>query len=857
MALSMLQTLRDIYAVPRPYTSDDFEYLVRHGNETPSSSEAVLKPVRPLRNFAFNATESKGNIRPTASKQWRNSGIADEQAAFRDPRVFLSTYYANEDAKEDNVSHREPSRLSSHATYIINDYEISDRPDSDSEEEYFDADEDCHQPAEQPEFLDYRGSDLSFGCQGESQWEKSMCMDEAAWLSSPLNPWNSRGAEHLPEILAQEIRGIDIEGWISDSTSSRASRSRDDLYAYATALPKGKAQVVEVNKNPGLSIMIPPRSSSLPLLGSRPQTPNYGRESRMGFRDSYSYVSDTSSQEGDTTPKQRRSKTPVRPHATAIYTLHVIPPTTLSSKIFSCSLSSSISTPFDRTTNPTTLTFCPIPRLATKSLSTLLFIDAQSTAATSCTSAPSPRSCRNPSSSTDKIYPLFSTPSPAHKSTSTSSALFSSLPQNTTLTTNLRPLRRIFPHTSDFLRSALYAHIIGYSYTTSLANFSPHPSSLLHASSSSPNINIPFKAADTFGIPSGAVITPAPRTPDEDFVTIRIRHLEERLRGCIARLVTAMKGSGASRYEDKGIDVRFLRSLVEVVKGYFYDFLITRAFLPASVIKKPPLEGWPEAYRETFCKMGKADEVVDLLSHLPYIDDTNWEWFHDTKPINYISALNLRRIGDSYGSKRYLFEPQGQTLPPQVFSLTNGRLYGIWVLLDIQAGTITEFSVLSGSTPQISEEQLADGSIWRRYPTKPIGEFFATCQRKMQGGRAREMRWSSTYEGGDGDGNVLSIEGGLCIEYIGAGFEFGSLVNLARENCRSNGIDDLVFLPLYQYSYGRRRFHNSKKRKEVFDCFTIFNKVGIGRLENGSTTLRYLNKSLIFPAVIQNHNMRA
>jgi hypothetical protein len=120
----------------------------------------------------------------------------------------------------------------------------------------------------------------------------------------------------------------------------------------------------------------------------------------------------------------------------------------------------------------------------------------------------------------------------------------------------------------------------------------------------------------------------------------------------------------------------------------FYTFLTTHPYLPFSAIKTPPPAGWPEEYREIFCKMGKAEEVVDLLSHLPYIDDDNWEWFHDTKPINYISPLHSRRINNNYESKRYFFEPLEQDVSAHAFSLTNGKLYGVWLLLDIQAGML-------------------------------------------------------------------------------------------------------------------------------------------------------------------------
>ena len=127
--------------------------------------------------------------------------------------------------------------------------------------------------------------------------------------------------------------------------------------------------------------------------------------------------------------------------------------------------------------------------------------------------------------------------------------------------------------------------------------------------------------------------------------------------------------------------------IVESVSN-FYTFLTTHPFLPASAIKAPPPEGWPKEYRQVFRKMGKSDEVVGLLSQLPYIDDDNWEWFSDTKPINYTSPLNLRRISGNYESKRYLFEPQEQNIPAHVISLTNGRLYGIWLLLDTQNGML-------------------------------------------------------------------------------------------------------------------------------------------------------------------------
>jgi len=129
------------------------------------------------------------------------------------------------------------------------------------------------------------------------------------------------------------------------------------------------------------------------------------------------------------------------------------------------------------------------------------------------------------------------------------------------------------------------------------------------------------------------------------------------------------------------------KEIVQIVTR-FYTFLTTHPFLPASAIKTPPPDGWSDEYRAVFCKMGKSDEVLELLCHLPYIEDDNWVWFHDTKPINYISPLNQRRIDENWENKRSVFEPLGQDLGPHVFSLTHGKLYGKWLLLDTQAGRL-------------------------------------------------------------------------------------------------------------------------------------------------------------------------
>lgn len=131
---------------------------------------------------------------------------------------------------------------------------------------------------------------------------------------------------------------------------------------------------------------------------------------------------------------------------------------------------------------------------------------------------------------------------------------------------NLQALRTIFPKTSDFMRSALYAHILAYIFLTSLS----HPASAQHQSQSASfslfttTTSIPSKAASTLGIPTG---TKMPLTK----ANVHINGLEEQVVTCIRKLVGGMEGKvGWSMEGDargRFLDRVFLRALVEVVKG--------------------------------------------------------------------------------------------------------------------------------------------------------------------------------------------------------------------------------------------------------------------------------------------------
>lgn len=59
---------------------------------------------------------------------------------------------------------------------------------------------------------------------------------------------------------------------------------------------------------------------------------------------------------------------------------------------------------------------------------------------------------------------------------------------------------------------------------------------------------------------------------------------------------------------------------VAAVRDYYH--FLTKMYLEADRIMEPPPGGWPDITPESMRPLGKTDAAVDLLRHLPYIDDS-------------------------------------------------------------------------------------------------------------------------------------------------------------------------------------------------------------------------------------------
>lgn len=132
---------------------------------------------------------------------------------------------------------------------------------------------------------------------------------------------------------------------------------------------------------------------------------------------------------------------------------------------------------------------------------------------------------------------------------------------------DLGPFRNIFPHTSDFMRSALYAHVLAYhfitTHDTSQSSHSSFDVPFYTTNSQGP----PSKAASTLGLASSAKLARIINM-DSSGLMIRPMDLEGSLLSCISQLMGGMEGRVSKHNKEAtAVDRAFVRALVEVVKG--------------------------------------------------------------------------------------------------------------------------------------------------------------------------------------------------------------------------------------------------------------------------------------------------
>lgn len=135
-----------------------------------------------------------------------------------------------------------------------------------------------------------------------------------------------------------------------------------------------------------------------------------------------------------------------------------------------------------------------------------------------------------------------------------------------------------------------------------------------------------------------------------------------------------------------------------------YHFLIELPYIQPDQILYPPAGGWPNVTKELLEPMGKSDEVVELLAHLPYIcvqtERQPWEpskeWVQvapSTHLIDYRGSgvRDMMGKGEKFNETFDAVLPPWFSPPPHVVSLTTGKKNGDWLLLDTSDGTLIHY----------------------------------------------------------------------------------------------------------------------------------------------------------------------
>lgn len=200
-------------------------------------------------------------------------------------------------------------------------------------------------------------------------------------------------------------------------------------------------------------------------------------------------------------------------------------------------------------------------------------------------------------------------------------------------------------------------------------------------------------------------------------------------------------------------DISYSRNATIAAVRSYYQFL-TKLYLPESATLEPPPGGWPTITKDKMRSLGKTDEVIELLRHLPYLRDTQWEmqgapWcrFMDWSSYD-ISKMDKEEIE---GIKICTEGPANETSPAHVIGLAfAGRDWCI-LLLDTHLGIIYWADNCPGplndnpSREKIDDEPEhyapEDEHEWRREPAWPIVDFFKLLKDEFRALHFVPLNW--------------------------------------------------------------------------------------------------------------------
>ncbi|KAI0007292.1 hypothetical protein F4779DRAFT_592626 [Xylariaceae sp. FL0662B] len=132
---------------------------------------------------------------------------------------------------------------------------------------------------------------------------------------------------------------------------------------------------------------------------------------------------------------------------------------------------------------------------------------------------------------------------------------------------------------------------------------------------------------------------------------------------------------------------------IAAVRDYYH--FLTKMYLPDSAILEPPTDGWPSITEDSMRTLGKTDEVVALLRHLPYIVEPSDDKYRmQGAPWAYFVDWHCGRLGQELraGDREAVkIQSEGRVwdeVPAHVVGLTVGGATDVFFLLDTQLGIV-------------------------------------------------------------------------------------------------------------------------------------------------------------------------
>lgn len=148
-------------------------------------------------------------------------------------------------------------------------------------------------------------------------------------------------------------------------------------------------------------------------------------------------------------------------------------------------------------------------------------------------------------------------------------------------------------------------------------------------------------------------------------------------------------------------------------------------YLPNSVIQEPPADGWPTIPVDRLRAVGKSDEVIKLLQHLPYVrQPDNYFDKAQVAPDCYFADYRSGEFDDELNDPNgtnFRIVTEGldyESVPSHVIGLTSGGRYNPIFLLDTILGIVHWTECPDG--PRLRPSR---AGIWDRADTyAPVNE---------------------------------------------------------------------------------------------------------------------------------------